>query len=59
MGYGAKKNREHLIGDLEGKYRAKVLPEYGRFWVRLWYWEQDEAQRLLHGEPTQQNASER
>lgn len=35
-----KRSREHLIGDLEEEYRTKVLPEYGRFWARLWYWEQ-------------------
>jgi len=35
-----KKNREHLIGDLEEEYRTIALPEFGRFWARLWYWEQ-------------------
>lgn len=35
-----KRNREHLIGDLEEEYRTIVLPEYGRFWAGLWYWGQ-------------------
>ena len=35
-----KKNREHLIGDLEEEYRTILLPQYGRFRARLWYWEQ-------------------
>lgn len=35
-----KRSREHLIGDLEEEYRTIVLPEYGRFRARLWYWRQ-------------------
>lgn len=35
-----RKNREHLIGDLEEEYRTVVLIQYGRFWAGLWYWEQ-------------------
>ena len=35
-----KRNREHLLGDLEEEYRTIVLPEYGRFWAKLWYCEQ-------------------
>jgi len=32
-----KKNREHLIGDLEEEYRTLIMPEYGRRWARIWY----------------------
>jgi hypothetical protein len=35
-----KRNREHLIGDLDEEYRTVLLPEYGRFWAGLWYWGQ-------------------
>jgi hypothetical protein len=35
-----KKNREHLVGDLEEEYRTKVLPEWGRFRAQFLYWEQ-------------------
>lgn len=35
-----RRNREHLLGDLEEEYRAIVLPEYGQFWARVWYWVQ-------------------
>jgi len=35
-----KRNREHLVGDLEEEYRTKVLPEWGPFRARLFYWEQ-------------------
>ena len=35
-----KKDREHLIGDLEEEYRTNILPEYGKFWARVWYWVQ-------------------
>ena len=35
-----KRNREHLIGDLEEEYRTLVLPQYGQFWAGLWYWAQ-------------------
>lgn len=35
-----KKNREHLVGDLEEEYRTKLFPKHGRFWAQLWYWEQ-------------------
>lgn len=35
-----KKNREHLIGDLEEEYRTKVLPEWGPLRARIFYWEQ-------------------
>lgn len=35
-----KRNREHLIGDMEEEYRTIALPQYGRFWARFWYWEQ-------------------
>lgn len=35
-----KRNREHLIGDLDEEYRTVVLPEYGRFWAGFWYWGQ-------------------
>jgi hypothetical protein len=33
-----RRNREHLIGDLEEEYAAVVLPEYGFRKARLWYW---------------------
>jgi hypothetical protein len=35
-----KKNREHLLGDLEEEYRTVVLPEYGLRRAQWWYWEQ-------------------
>lgn len=35
-----KRSREHLIGDLEEEYWTVVLPEYGLFRARLWYWGQ-------------------
>lgn len=35
-----KKNREHLIGDIEEEYQTIVLPEHGKAWARFWYWEQ-------------------
>lgn len=35
-----KRNREHLVGDLEEEYRTIVLPQFGRFLARCWYFEQ-------------------
>jgi hypothetical protein len=35
-----KCSREHLIGDLEEEFQTIVLPEYGSFWARCWYFEQ-------------------
>jgi hypothetical protein len=35
-----KRNREHLVGDLEEEYRTKVLPEWGPLRARFFYWEQ-------------------
>jgi hypothetical protein len=35
-----KRNREHLIGDLEEEFQTIVLPQYGRFLARCWYFEQ-------------------
>jgi hypothetical protein len=35
-----KRNREHLIGDLEEEYRTIVQPQYGRFLAGCWYCEQ-------------------
>lgn len=35
-----RRSREHLVGDLEEEFRTKMLPEYGRFFAWLWYWEQ-------------------
>src|SRR5262249_48174418 len=35
-----KRNREHLVGDLDEEYRTIALPQQGRFWARVWYWEQ-------------------
>lgn len=35
-----KRNREHLIGDLDEEYRTKVLPEWGPLRARFFYWEQ-------------------
>jgi hypothetical protein len=35
-----KRNREHLIGDLEEEFRTIVLPQYGRFLAGCWYCEQ-------------------
>jgi hypothetical protein len=33
-----KKNREHLLGDLEEEYQTVVLPKYGLRAARRWYW---------------------
>ena len=33
-----RKNREHLLGDLEEEYTTIVLPEYQKNRARLWYW---------------------
>jgi hypothetical protein len=33
-----KRNREHLIGDLEEEYRTIVLPKYGERAAWFWYW---------------------
>jgi hypothetical protein len=33
-----KKNREHLIGDLEEEFRTIVFPRYGRSLAIVWYW---------------------
>lgn len=33
-----KRNREHLIGDLEEEYRTILVPEYGVRKARTWYW---------------------
>lgn len=33
-----KKNREGLLGDLEEEYHTIVLPEYGLWAARRWYW---------------------
>lgn len=33
-----RKHREHLLGDLEEEYRLTVLPEYGPFKAKAWYW---------------------
>lgn len=33
-----KRNREHLIGDLEQEYRTLVLPQYGPIWAPCYYW---------------------
>jgi hypothetical protein len=35
-----KRNREHLIGDLEEEFQTIVLPQYGRFLASCWYFEQ-------------------
>jgi hypothetical protein len=35
-----KRNREHLIGDLEEEFRTVVLPRHGCFLARCWYFEQ-------------------
>jgi len=35
-----KRNREHLVGDLEEEFRTKVLPEWGPLGARFFYWEQ-------------------
>jgi hypothetical protein len=33
-----KKDREHLIGDLEEEFRTLVLPQYGRRRANFYYW---------------------
>ena len=33
-----KKNREHLLGDLDEEFRTILVPEYGPRKARLWYW---------------------
>ncbi len=35
-----KRNREHLIGDLEEEYKTVVLPQFGKFRAGMWYWAQ-------------------
>jgi hypothetical protein len=35
-----KRNREHLVGDLEEEFHTVVLPQHGRFLARCWYFEQ-------------------
>jgi DNA-directed RNA polymerase specialized sigma24 family protein len=35
-----KRNREHLVGDLEEEFRTVVLPQHGRLLARCWYCEQ-------------------
>lgn len=35
-----KRNREHLVGDLEEEFRTTVLPHHGRVLARCWYFEQ-------------------
>ena len=35
-----KKYREALLGDLEEEYRTVVLPRYGSFWAKVYYWVQ-------------------
>jgi hypothetical protein len=35
-----KRNREHLVGDLEEEFNIVVLPQYGSFLARCWYFEQ-------------------
>jgi len=33
-----KRNREHLIGDLEEEFRTVILPRYGPRKAAYWYW---------------------
>ena len=33
-----KKNREHILGDLDEEYRTILMPRYGRRTANLWYW---------------------
>jgi hypothetical protein len=33
-----RRNREHLLGDLEEEYSTLVVPEYGRRLADVWYW---------------------
>jgi hypothetical protein len=35
-----RRNREHLVGDLEEEFRTVVLPQHGYFLARFWYFEQ-------------------
>ena len=35
-----RRNREHIVGDLEEEFRTIVLPQHGRFLARSWYFEQ-------------------
>jgi hypothetical protein len=35
-----RKYRESLLGDLEEEYRSMVLPRYGPFWAKVYYWVQ-------------------
>jgi hypothetical protein len=33
-----KRNREHLVGDLEEEFRTVILPRYGPRKAACWYW---------------------
>ena len=33
-----KKNREHILGDLDEEYRTVLVPRYGLRTAKLWYW---------------------
>ena len=33
-----KRNREHLLGDLEEEYLTIILPDHGGLLANLWYW---------------------
>jgi len=33
-----KKNREHVLGDLDEEYRTILVPRYGRRTAKAWYW---------------------
>jgi hypothetical protein len=35
-----RKNREHFMGCLEEEFRTVLLPKYGEFWARVYYWSQ-------------------
>lgn len=35
-----KRNRAHLVGDLQEEFRTVLLPQHGRFLAQCWYWEQ-------------------
>ena len=35
-----RKNREYFMGCLEEEFRTVLLPKYGEFWARVYYWSQ-------------------
>jgi hypothetical protein len=33
-----RQHREHLLGDLEEEFYTVLVPEFGNFTAKLWYW---------------------